>query len=346
MNKIKVLIVDDSKLLQSILSAILSSDPEIEVVGCADNPYIAREMIKTLHPDVLTLDVEMPEMDGLTFIKNLMRLHPMPVVMCSTVTQLGSEATIESLTYGAIDVISKPDNIKELEKYKNDIINKVKVAAKSNIKRTYQPSKNKDVIKKINIKNITLIAIGSSTGGIEALTFLFKGLGDGLPPIVVTQHLPSGFSGSFSSFIAKQTSKRVIEVVESQLLKPDHIYIAPGNMHLVITRQGGRLMAELSSESSSIGFKPAVDVMFNSIAKSNPTNTLSILLTGMGKDGAQGMLAIKQAGGTTIAQDEATSVVWGMPRAAFELGATTAVLSLPDISNLIGCMSTGQEKQS
>lgn len=343
MKNIKVVIVDDSVLLQKVLGKILNSDPEIIVVGTAENPIIARQIIKVLNPDVLILDVEMPEMDGITFLEKLMRLRPMPVILCSSFTPHCRETTLEAFRLGVVDIISKPI----LNYTHEQIIEKVKNAAAINIKEC--KIKENTAIPKLSFKRSQnanheyVFAIGASTGGTEALNLLFKALPNNLPPIVVTQHLPEGFVSIFAERANQQSALKIAEAKDGDLLKSGHVYIAPGGKYMEIETKNKQLVIRLSQteREDDCGHKPSVDVMMQSLAQSAGKNAIGILLTGMGSDGAKGMLALKDAGAMTIAQDENTSVIWGMPKVAIDLGAVTHILPLQQIPGMmLQCIST------
>lgn len=341
MNKIRVLIVDDSVLVQKVLTTILSSSPDIEVVGAAENPLVARDMIKQLNPDVLTLDVEMPHMDGITFLRNLMRLRPMPVVMISSLTQRGAEVTLDALALGAVDFVSKPkpDAQHTLEDYADDIIAKVKIAAKTNV-RQFVPRETPNVAKialledsfKSKTNFTKLVVLGSSTGGTEAIKVVVKSLPADCPPILITQHLPAAFSQSFVEHIDAVTQMTASIPVHGQVVEWGNIYLAPGGLHMGVKRVNNQYVIQIEDSEPVNRHKPAVDVLFHSAAKCAGENAVCVLLTGMGADGAVGMQAMKEAGAKTIIQDETTSVVWGMPGAAFKLGCADHVVPLDDIA--------------
>lgn len=340
MNKIKVIIVDDSILMQALLAKILNSDPNIIVVGMAENPLIAREMIKLLKPDVLLLDVEMPEMDGLTFLEKLMRLHPMPVVMCSAFTPHCLDVTLEAFRLGVVDVIGKPI----LDNQHQEVIEKVKAAAIAKVKQSRAIDMAKIHRLKVsgdqNFLPGYVVAIGASTGGTEALKTVFNALPSNFPPIVVTQHLPEGFSALFAERANRNSELKIVEAKEGDVLKPGHAYIAPGGKHLEIETKDNRQFIRLVKSERISGHIPSVDAMMTSVAKVMGKHSAGILLTGMGSDGAQGLLALRQAGGITIAQDEETSVVWGMPKVAIDLGAVNYVLPIHKIPDqIIQCMN-------
>jgi len=353
MPKIKVLIVDDAALMRKLLTEILSSSPIIDVVGTAADPFIAREKIKQLNPDVITLDVEMPRMDGVTFLKNLMRLRPTPVVMISTLTEDGADVTLEALESGAIDYIPKPKSDFEhsIGDYAKQIIEKVVTASKVSVskiekrihtveKMKVSPKLSVDEILGANAKpflNTTdkFIAIGASTGGTEAVKEVLMGLPSDVPGIVVTQHIPASFSTSFARRLNECTNLRVQEARDGVQVLPGHVYLAPGDKHLLIKRTGAKYICELNDGPEINRHKPSVDVLFRSVAQSAGPNAMGIMLTGMGADGAQGMLEMKQAGAFNIAQDEKTSVVWGMPGAAVKLEAVEKVLPLDRVAREI-----------
>ncbi|PCJ49993.1 MAG: chemotaxis response regulator protein-glutamate methylesterase [Gammaproteobacteria bacterium] len=336
-NKIKVLIVDDSALIRMLLTKTLSESPDIEVVGSAEDPFVAREMIKKLNPDVLTLDIEMPKMDGLTFLKNLMRLRPMPVIMVSTLTKKGANVTLKALEYGAVDFVAKPDSdIREnLIAYTGLLVEKIKTAAKANVSHT-----NLDTTKQISnavarkptkLSKVDIITVGASTGGTEAIKTLMMSLPTNLPPIVIAQHIPPVFSTSFAKRLNDSTQITVIEPTETMELKYGHAYLAPGDDHMKIFRRGGKLYLKIERTELVNRHRPSVDVLFNSVEETCGKNVLAVILTGMGNDGAKGLKKLNEIGAHTIAQDEATSVVWGMPGSAVALGAASEVLSLSRI---------------
>lgn len=347
MNKIRVLIVDDSALARKLLSEMLGSDPEIEVVGTASDPLIARERIKALNPDVLTLDVEMPKMDGLAFLSNLMRLRPMPVVMISSLTEYNAHVTLEALELGAVDFVTKPkiDLAAGLEAHKEEVIRKVKTAARSKLRRRESPAaplprvtkESADVVlPKLKPRRFAtterVLAVGASTGGTEAIRELLEGLPHDGPIVVVTQHIPPVFSRSFAERLDKIVPMAVQEAEDGQHLVPGHVYIAPGGRHLMLERSGAHYVSHLSDGPAVNRHRPSVDVLFRSVAQSAGANALGVILTGMGDDGAKGLLELSEAGAMTIAQDEASSIVWGMPGEAVKLGAAKAVLPLSNIA--------------
>lgn len=359
MAKIRLLIIDDSALIRQMLTQIFSESEDIEVVGTAVDPIAARDKIKRLNPDVLTLDVEMPRMDGLTFLRNLMRLRPMPVVMISTLTEKGAAVTLEALELGAVDFVAKPkvDVSNSLNAYAEDIIAKVKMASKAKVRalgdRQVCTSSTSNVVEKHSADVVLkaeptkkhfkttdkIIALGSSTGGTEALKEVVRGLPITTPAIVVSQHLPAAFSASFAKHVGEATEMSVCIAQNGQQVLPGNIYIAPGDQHLIIKRDGARYICQLNDGPPVNRHKPSVEVMFRSVAQNVGSNAVGVMLTGMGADGAKAMKEMKDAGSTNIVQDEATSVVWGMPGEAFKLGAADHVVPLEQIAAKIISMA-------
>ena len=339
-DKVKVLVVDDSAVIRQLLSEILAQDEGIEVVGSAPDPYVAREKIKRLNPDVLTLDVEMPRMDGITFLRNLMRLRPMPVVMVSTLTEKGATVTMEALSIGAVDFIAKPkmDQAARLHDYAEELVSKVKSAAQARV-RPYVPTGSR-AVERAHVVDPRfagwlegglardLIAIGASTGGTEAIKDVLVGLPSNAPGIVIAQHIPPEFSRSFAERMHRCSALSVKEAEDGDVIERGHAYIAPGGYHLRVQRQGGRLVCRLDQGERVNRHRPSVDVLFDSVVETVPRRAVGVLLTGMGRDGAEGLLRLHQAGARTLCQDEASSIVWGMPGEAVKLGAADAVLSL------------------
>lgn len=351
MSKIKVLIVDDSALVRQMLTEILNSAADIEVIGVAHDPLMAREKIKALNPDVLTLDVEMPRMDGLTFLSNLMRLRPMPVVMVSTLTEKGADITLEALELGAVDFVSKPktDLAHTLEDYSQEIIEKIRIASQAKVhklgqstarlKTTERLSADAVLAKKSKAKHFKttdrILAIGASTGGTEAIKEVLMQLPADTPGTVISQHIPEAFSGPFAARMDGVSAMTVSEASDGQQIVTGHVYIAPGNRHLLVERDGARFVCRLNDGPEVNRHKPSVDVMFRSLAQNVGPNAISVILTGMGNDGAQGMKEMHDAGAPTIAQDEKSSVVWGMPGEAVKLGGVDKVVSLSKIAEKI-----------
>ena len=340
--RIKVLIVDDSAVIRQILSQIISNHEDMEVVGTAADPYIARDKIKQLSPDVMTLDVEMPRMDGITFLKNLMRLRPMPVIMISTLTEAGAGITLEALQIGAFDYLPKPkENLgKGLFEYEQQIVEKIRAAAVANVQRLELNSlrsksdaeQERPKIVSYAPKSDHIIAIGASTGGTEAIKEVLLGLPANCPPVVITQHIPPQFSASYAMRMDNTCAMNVHEARSNQKLMPGNAYIAPGDQHLILRRSGGGLVTQLLDTEKVNRHRPSVEVMFDSITELGLKKTVAVLLTGMGSDGAQALLRMKEMGSHTIIQDEATSVVWGMPGAAYQLGAHKEVKPLESIA--------------
>ncbi len=349
--RIRVLIVDDSALVRRILSEILSADHEVEVVGTASDAYMAREKIKQLNPDVLTLDVEMPKMDGVTFLRNLMRLRPMPVVMVSSLTEHGAEISLDALSVGAVDYFPKPkiDLAATLGDYSEELRAKIKAAANARVRQYTGPvasaSSLPDVAPRYSADAVLaksapprqfrttdrIIAIGASTGGTEAIKDVLVQLPADTPGIVIAQHIPKAFSTPFARRMDACCQMTVYEAENGQQILPGHVYIAPGDRHLLLVRDGARYVCKLDDGPPVNRHKPSVDVLFRSVAQQAGRNAIGVILTGMGKDGAMGLKEMRDAGSPTIAQDEATSVVWGMPREAVALGAAAHVLGLPEI---------------
>lgn len=352
MNKIRLLIIDDSALIRTMLTKIFDASNEIEVVGTAADPIIAREKIKKLRPDVLTLDIEMPRMDGLTFLRNLMRLRPMPVVMISTLTEKGAEVTLEALKIGAVDFVAKPkvDVSNTLQSYAEDLVEKVKAASQAHIQTEQRPSKSKaadpEVTKSISVNAIIqetecntklaktekVIALGASTGGTEAVKQMVKGLPASTPAILISQHLPVAFSASFANHVNNVTEMNAFVAKDGQEITAGNIYISPGDRHMLIKRAGNKYFCQLSDGPLVNRHKPSVEVMFRSFAQVVGSNAIGVMLTGMGADGAIAMKEMCDSGSTNIIQDEDSSVVWGMPGAAYNAGAAHYVQPLDKIA--------------
>ncbi len=336
----KVLIVDDSALMRQLLTEILGSDPDLEVIGAAGDPFIAREKIKALNPDVLTLDIEMPRMDGLTFLEKLMRGHPMPVVMISSLTDKGADTTLRALSLGAIDYISKPkvDVSNGTIEQADEIVAKVKAAAKARVRST-SPAKDAPVAlagKRYQFSAThKVVAIGASTGGTEALKELLAPLPADFPGVVIVQHMPEAFTHQFSERLDSLCKIRVKEAQDDDRILPGHALLAPGGHQMAVVRRGMEYGVHVYRGERVNRHLPSVDVLFSSCAHNMGKNALGVLLTGMGADGARGMLEMKQAGSFNIAQDESTSVVFGMPREAVALNAVDQVLPLGQIPNAL-----------
>lgn len=337
--KIRVLCVDDSALVRGIMSQIINQQPDMEVVAVAPDPLVARELIKRHNPDVLTLDVEMPHMDGLDFLERLMRLRPMPVLMVSSLTDKGSEVTLRALELGAVDFITKPKlGLRDgLLEYSELIAEKLRAAA---LARPRAGSRQAGAVPpRLRIPFTTtekLILIGASTGGTEAIRQVLQPLPANSPAILITQHMPAGFTKSFVRRLDSLCAMQVHEAEDGQRVLPGHVYLAPGGVaHMKLGRSGANYVVCLEYSDPVNRHRPSVDVLFHSAAALAGSNAVGVLLTGMGKDGAQGLLAMKQAGAVTMAQDEATSVVFGMPREALHIGATDEAVPLPAIGERV-----------
>ena len=344
--RIKVLIVDDSALVRALLTKILGADPALQVVGTAPDAFIAREKIKILNPDVLTLDVEMPRMDGLQFLRNLMRLRPMPVVMCSSLTERGADITLAALELGAIDFVTKPkvDVAHALEAYAAELIGKVKVAAVARVRplvprppanQAGAPQRPRPELQFRTTDQI--VAIGASTGGTEAIRQVLARLPPDAPGMVITQHIPRAFSAPFAARLNASSQLSVQEAQDGALILPGQAYIAPGDLHLTVERDGARYRCRLRNEAPVNRHRPSVDVLFRSVAEQVGQNAVGVILTGMGADGARGLKEMRDKGALTIAQDEKSSVVWGMPGAAVTLDAVDRILPIEQIAaGLVG----------
>jgi two-component system chemotaxis response regulator CheB len=334
-----VLIVDDSAVMRELLSELLRPYPDIEVVGSACDPYEAREKIKDLSPDVLTLDVEMPRMDGLAFLEKIMTLRPMPVIMVSTLTGKGTDTAIAALQLGAVDCLAKPTmhNEAQLKAFSIALIEKIRIAAAAKVSPRKAVSARPPAPKRGNpsMHAPKIIAIGASTGGVEALTEVLTHLPKNTPPIAVTQHMPPVFTASFAARLNGLCALEVTEAADGQVIKAGQAVIAAGGKHLEIVRAGGEWRCTLGDAPPVSSHKPSVDVLFGSVATHAGAGALGVILTGMGRDGASGLLAMRQAGAHTIGQDEASAIVYGMPRTAFEIGAVAEVCALNDIANAI-----------
>ncbi len=341
MKKIRVLCVDDSALVRSLMVEIINSHSDMEVVAVAPDPIVARDLIKEYTPDVLTLDVEMPRMDGLDFLERLMRLRPMPVVMVSSLTERNSDITIRALELGAVDFVTKPRlGLRDgLLQYSDIIADKIRAAAMSRPRRRMAQASATAAPKTLTGRFATtekLIMIGASTGGTEAIRQVLEPLPSNSPAIMITQHMPAGFTRSFVQRLDSLCQVQVHEAEHGQRVLPGHVYLAPGGIaHMKLARSGANYVVELEDSEPVNRHRPSVDVLFNSAAEMAGKNAVGVLLTGMGKDGAQGMLAMKKAGAVTFAQDEASCVVFGMPREALMIGAADEAVPLSEISERI-----------
>ena len=338
--KIKVLIIDDSAMVRKVLTKELSKDPEIEVVGAAPDPYIGRDKIVFLEPDVVILDIEMPRMDGLTFLEKLMRYHPMPVIIVSSLAKEGCEVALRGMELGAVEVMAKPGAAYTVQDLSEQLIEKVKAAAAIRKFERLLPKKESSVtttaIKKPFFKTTDkIVAIGASTGGTEAIKTVLTGLPAEIPPILVVQHMPEHFTRAFAERLNKLCKFEVKEAEDGELASPDKVLIAPGNRHMVLKRSGARYYVEIKNGPLVYHQRPSVEVLFTSVAQAAGPNAVGVIMTGMGKDGANGLLEMRNAGAFTIAQDEESSVVYGMPKEAVAIGAAVKIAPLDKIASMI-----------
>jgi two-component system chemotaxis response regulator CheB len=337
--KIRVLVVDDSAVVRRMISEALAADPAIEVVGTACDPYIARDKIIELKPDVLTLDIEMPRMDGLTFLKILQQHHPMPVVVISSLTQAGSQAALAALEYGAVDVLAKPTSAWNLGGLREQLAHRIKGAARARLTSCkpagIAPSERQNLASAGHYSARQIIVIGASTGGTEAIKSVITRLPAGLPGICIVQHIPPVFSKTFAERLNECTELDVREAAHGDEVRPGSVLIAPGDFHMVVEWEANGYRVRLRHDPPIHFVRPAVDMLFNSAAKSAGRHALGVILTGMGRDGAQGMQQLKAAGAVNLAQNEETCVVYGMPKAAVDLGVVDRVVSLDLIPHAI-----------
>lgn len=325
---IRVLVIDDSALIREVLTRTLNKDKDILVVGTANDPIDARAKVKQLNPDVLTLDIEMPNMNGLQFLDKLMRLHPLPVVMVSTLTTKGASETLLALELGAVDFVAKPsaDLSGGVEAFGENLRHKVRAAAQSDVRgrsMTAATAPTSVIMPPRTMKSPAgaLIAIGASTGGVEAIRVVLSQLPTDCPPVVIAQHMPPGFTQRFAARLNEVTELNVIEAQDRQPLQPGHAYVAPGNYHLRVERSSGTLKCRITQDELSSGHRPSVDVLFTSVGKVVGPMAVGAILTGMGRDGATGMKVMRDAGAYTVGQSQSSALVYGMPRVAFEEGA-------------------------
>ena len=342
--KIRVLAVDDSALIRKVLTEIVNQERDMEMVGVAPDPIAAREMIRVLNPDVLTLDIEMPKMDGLEFLDRLMRLRPTAVVMVSTLTERGSDITLRALELGAVDFVAKPklDILNGMQDYAQQITGKIRVAAVAKIvqRQSAGVAENRagavlPALANRLLSTEKIIAIGASTGGTEAIKEVLMQLPPDSPAVLIAQHMPEGFTRSFANRLDTLCRITVTEAVHGERILPGHAYIAPGHSHLMLRRSGANYVTELSQGPLVNRHRPAVDVLFRSCAESAGPNVVAAILTGMGRDGAVGMEEMHDAGGYTIAQDEASCVVFGMPKEAIAQGGVDEVAPIQEIARRI-----------
>lgn len=337
---IKVLVVDDSAMVREILTRGLDADPHIEVVGAAPDPYIARNMIVQLRPDVLTLDVEMPRMDGVEFLRRLMPQYPLPVLMVSALTEKGKRITLDALEAGAVDFVTKPssDVARGLSQMLKELCSKVKMASKANVSH-WKNKKEKKPRATVKVKSRALeestdkvIVIGASTGGTEAIKEVLSGFPSTMPGVVVVQHMPAGFTRMYAARLNDVLPMDVKEAEPGDRIFPGRVLVAPGDYHMSVKRSGGQYLVDCTQGDKVCGHRPSVEVLMQSAAREVGANAIGVMLTGMGEDGADGMVALLQAGARTFAQDEASSVVYGMPREAFVRGGVSKVVSLGRMS--------------
>ena len=329
---IRVVVVDDSVTMRALITSTLQADPDIRVVGEAADPYQAREVIKQYAPDVITLDIEMPNMDGISFLEKIMRLRPTPVIMVSSLTEAGTEASLTALEIGAFDCVAKPSG--GAAGTFSFLVEKVKAAARAQCRPRFEKKVNTREVLDHYEPNGSIVAIGSSTGGVEALMEILSRFPKNCPPTIISQHMPANFIKSFAARLNRFCQSEVCEAQEGRRLEAGHIYIAPGDQHLELA---GRSIftIRLSHAEKVNGHRPSVDVMFQSVAQHVGANAIGVILTGLGSDGAHGLLAMRQAGAKTIGQDEASCVVYGMPRVAFEIGAVSRQWPLEKIGDKI-----------
>jgi len=326
---IKVLVVDDSAVVRQILQGVLSADPEIQVVGTAPDPFVARDMIVQHKPDVITLDMEMPRMDGITFLRKLMHYFPLPVIVVSSLTPEGSTLALEALSSGAVDVMCKPGAAFTVGDMGSELVEKVKIAACAKVGRKVMGNVGKPCA--LGRTTNKVVAIGASTGGTVALEYILSRMPVDAPGIVIAQHMPAMFTKQFAGRMDQLSAMEVREAVDGDSVVPGVALIAPGDYHMLLKRSGARYYVAVKSGPLVHRQRPAVEVLFRSVSRAAGSNAVGIILTGMGADGAQGLLEMREAGAATVAQDEASCVVYGMPRAAVELGAAERIMSLEQI---------------
>lgn len=339
---IKVLIIDDSAMIRKVFEQELSKDPEIEVVGTAPDPIVGRDKIVYLKPDVITLDIEMPRMDGLTFLGKLMKHYPLPVIVVSSLAKKGGDVALRAMELGAVEVISKPGTAYSVGDMCEQLIEKVKAASRVRVFKKIDDNmisskeQNAAMIASIGVKTTNkIIAIGASTGGTDALKEVITRLPSNAPPVVIVQHMPQNFTKAFAERLNQLSQVTVKEAEDGEYLATGKVLIAPGNQHMEIRRSGINYYVTLFDGPMVFHQRPAVEILFNSVAKYAGQNAVGAILTGMGKDGAQGLLAMRQAGANTVAQDEKTSIVFGMPKEAIDIGAAQVIKPLPAIAQTL-----------
>ena len=336
--RIKVLVVDDSAIVRKILTETIAAEPDMEVVGTAPDPYIARDKILALNPDVLTLDIEMPRMDGLTFLKKLMLYHPMPVIVISSLGHSSCEASVEALRHGALEVLAKPGGPYSIGELRTALAAKLRAAAGARIRKVAPAAVTPPLRPAARVggfRQDAIIAIGASTGGTEAIREVLMEMPADTPPIVITQHIPQAFSAAFAGRLNQLCAMEVREARDGDEARPGLALVAPGNYHMLLRRAGAGYRVQVQDGPQVCYQRPSVDVLFASVAESAKDRAVGALLTGMGSDGAQGLLRMKRAGARTIAQNEESCVVYGMPREAVKLGAADQVMALSEISQVL-----------
>jgi len=340
---IRVLVVDDSAVVRKALSDELSRYPDIEVVGTAMDPYVARDKIVELRPDVLTLDVEMPRMDGLSFLERLMQHYPLPVIIVSSLTPKHSEAAVRALAIGAVDVVPKPGTQYSVPDVERHLVAAVRAASRARLQKRQAAAPGAPAAHIGQLRTTDrIIAIGASTGGTGAIEEVLRRFPANAPATVITQHMPAGFTASFAQRLNQHCAVNVREARDGDILTPGIALVAPGNFHLVVQRSGAQWLVRVKDGPLVHHQRPAVDVMFQSVAKAAGRNAVGVVLTGMGEDGARGLVAMREAGAWTVAQDEQTSVVYGMPRAAFEQGGACEVRPLSEITDAVFASLSGR----
>lgn len=336
--KVKVLIVDDSAIVRKILSSQLSQHRGIEVVGTAPDPFVARDKIVALQPDVLTLDVEMPKMDGITFLRKLMKHHPMPVIVLSSLTPKGGKTAMEAMMAGAIEVMSKPGPAYSVGEACDALVEMIKIASRAKIENTLDTEyQNSSQNSKLHMTETTnkIFAIGASTGGVQALTRVLSALPANAPGTIIVQHMPAQFTSSFAQRLNTECAMNVKEASDGDHILPGHALIAPGGRHMLLRRSGANYYVGIKDGPAVCRQKPSVEVMFNSAAKYAGANAVGAILTGMGSDGAAGLLNMRQSGAHTLAQDEASCTVFGMPKEAIDQGGAEKIVPLGDVARTL-----------